>query len=256
MVGSVVEGTRLGIATEIDVIMSFEGWVAHSPFLRINRWNLVRTKEVPEWMEKYFDSGGTFVLQEFKLDLLRAVSAALNHIFDSEQNPTRLKRVTSNEEYFWKARTNLGQEYPMVFQDPLSAVTVSQTKIGLCLQFEWQDDNMTTSSRAYCSVDLVPTFPIEPVSVMNLTNSVNSSMLSDSRPRGWWNCLRNYVKQDKIFLGTKGIRHAMISDVVLKILERDSGSYFVRPGQPMWKIFSNDRLRRHADQSTKDHTQY
>ena len=54
-----VEGTRLGNATEIDVIMSFGGWVAHLPFLKIDKWNLVRTGQVPGWMEKYFAADAT-----------------------------------------------------------------------------------------------------------------------------------------------------------------------------------------------------
>ena len=120
---------------------------------------------------------------------------------------------------------------------------MSQTKIGLCLQFEWQDGSRTSGSRAYCSVDLVPTFAIESVSVLNLTSTINTSMLSPSHPRGWWKCLRNYVRQDKKFLHSKDIRRAIISDVVLKILDYDTGDYFVRPGQPMWKIFANDRLK-------------
>ena len=246
LVGSVVEGTRLGNATEIDVIMSFGGWVAHLPFLKIDKWNLVRTGQVPGWMEKYFAAdGGAFVFHKFKWDLLRAVSDALDSMFKSGENPPRLRCVTSNAEYRQKAQKNLKQRNSLaaMVQDPLSAVTVSQTKIGLCLQFEWQDDSWASASRAYCSVDLVPTFPIESVSVLNLTNTVNASMLSPSHPRSWWNCLSNYVRQDKKFLHSKDIQYAMISDVVLKILDYNTGNYFVRPGQPMWEIFANDRLK-------------
>ena len=101
LVGSVVEGTRLGSATEIDVVMCFGGWVAHTPFLRLDGWNLVRTKQVPGWMEKYFeDKRGTFLFHKFKWDLLRAVSGALDSMFEYGENPPRLSRVTSNGEYY------------------------------------------------------------------------------------------------------------------------------------------------------------
>ena len=49
-------------------------------------------------------------------------------------------------------------------------MTVSQTKIGVCLQFEWLWES---KKKFYTSVDLIPTFPIEPIDAMELARLVN-----------------------------------------------------------------------------------
>ena len=71
------------------------------------------------------------------------------------------------------------------------AVTVSQTKMGACLQFEWSD------AKVYCSVDLVPTFKVEAVKAVGLARIVNVAMLAEDHPSSWFNYLRGYAKGDR-----------------------------------------------------------
>ncbi len=103
------------------------------------------------------------------------------------------------------------------------AVTVSQTKIGVCLQLEWipEDDygpeDKFGGEPVYCSIDLIPTFNIRynitqiesylkafcmhmrklfrPINPMRLARIVNSAMLSPDHPPGWLNYLENYAKR-------------------------------------------------------------
>ena len=107
--------------------------------------------------------------------MLNATEEALDSIFDEGRNPPNLRRVTTNKA--WRegktacggeCRENWDDERPV--QCPKCAVTVSQTKIGICLQFEWLWE---TKKRFYTSVDLIPTFPIIPIEAMELARLVN-----------------------------------------------------------------------------------
>ena len=63
------------------------------------------------------------------------------------------------------------------------AVTVSQTKVGICLQFQWRKDctnqgfsglffNQNPPQPVYCSIDIVPTFRVQNVEAMELARYV------------------------------------------------------------------------------------
>ena len=82
-------------------------------------------------MSSYFEAG-SFLYNEFKLDLLTAVEFAVTVICANHQS--RLERITTNGAYSFRQRTYDPTSLHM--QDVESAVTVSQSKIGICLQFQ------------------------------------------------------------------------------------------------------------------------
>ncbi len=111
------------------------------------------------------------------------------------------------------ARSKLTRE--LFRQCEKCCVAVSQTKIGLCLQFQWRrsrgygqlrrlSDTMLKSGGGssdadiFCSVDIVPKFDIQPVSSLELARSVNRAMLGPFRPKGWFKYLKNYVSAHRM----------------------------------------------------------
>ncbi len=122
------------------------------------------------------------------------------------------------------------------------AVTVSQTKIGVCLQFEWLLHDPAASSKwprwpsdrrsVYCSVDLVPAFNVEPINCIELARIVNSAMLfTERRPRGWVQQLNGYARADMVFCNAAD-SGSPVKSVFLKLLNSsDDKYYYIRPGQ-------------------------
>ena len=89
-----------------------------------------------------------------------------------------------------------------------------QTKIGVALQFQWAWLNINEDPRSsvdkdevimiYCSVDIIPEFPIVPIPVMELAQIVNSAMLAcPEQPRGWMRYMSNYAKHHRIIQAGK-----------------------------------------------------
>ncbi len=59
------------------------------------------------------------------------------------------------------------------------------------MQFQWRSP---ANELVYCSIDIVPTFSIEPIGATALAKSVNQAMLHDVQPSGWFKYLQNYAK--------------------------------------------------------------
>jgi hypothetical protein len=107
-------------------------------------------------------------------------------------------------------------------------VTVSQTKIGIGLQFIWKSD---FGENIYCSVDLVPTFPIMKIDTMKLARIVNLGMHKE-RPEGWLSYMTKYVKSDMIVPDLLDGVDSTTNSVLLKTMNTSlDQNYFVRPGQ-------------------------
>jgi hypothetical protein len=99
LMGSVMEGTRIGIGNEADFMMTFLGF--KEPPFKVNEndpFHLIASDNVPDWMETYFDQDQQFILHKFMKDLLNAVSSCIDKIFQYELNPPSLFRKTSNEQ--------------------------------------------------------------------------------------------------------------------------------------------------------------
>ena len=68
-------------------------------------------------------------------------------------------------------------------------MTVSQTKIGVCLQFHWRRDD---GRPVYCSIDLIISFNIEAVDDIRVARIVNGEMLGPWHPEEWLKYMVEY----------------------------------------------------------------
>ena len=110
VVGSVAEGTRIGIGNEVDVCITFLKWMKEPPFkVDGDPFSLKRNmshnhedgkfceectelndvvSKWPGWIRKrYFHEEEIFLYNTFKDDLLIALDRAVDAIYKSGQNP-------------------------------------------------------------------------------------------------------------------------------------------------------------------------
>ena len=234
IVGSIAEGTRLGLANELDLTMSFDGWSEGTFCVQNDPYFLRKTEETPCWMDTYFDSTGCFLFHLFKYDLLKDIEKAAMRI----KLPPHLRFVTTNKNFLkglTKCKDDCSQRLKdhakgMFKQCKLCAVTISQTKVGACIQLEY---NFNGLGATYCSIDLIPMFKIKEMDAMVLSRIGNKAMMALDHPQGWFKYLMGVVKHDRVTqeLGeVVGIRS--IKTVSLKTLNCNVGrNYYVRPGQ-------------------------
>jgi hypothetical protein len=243
LMGSIVEGTRIGSGNETDLMLEFEvfkkkafGEYTPPPPFKVEEddpFHLKATEDIPYWMEKYLDAKRRFIFQKFMKDLLDVVSSSLDQMYKDGKNPKRLLRKTSNEEFMKQNCINCKNilkktKFTLFKQCKYCIVTVSQTKVGVGLQFLWTSD---MGEQLYCSVDVVPVFNIQGIQPLHLANILNSAMLNQ-RPDGWMNYMRKYANADLIVTDLmEGDRSQTIESVLLKNLNCSvEKNYFVRPG--------------------------
>lgn len=171
LVGSAAEGTRIGLGSEIDLTMRFEGWMKQdeAPFEMIlrNSDHLYKGGQTPKWAEWYFEKDTIhyrFMLDRFKCDLLSSFDSALCKIFQAGKNPSRLKiqpNVHVHHDNPSKPPFRGCEECHKRISDRTNVqcescmFATSQTKLGICLQFTWISE---TGQEAYCSMDVIPTY--------------------------------------------------------------------------------------------------
>ena len=246
LVGSMAEQTRVGLANEIDIGLKFESWMNQALFkVEEDPFTLKKAGYVPPFMEQFF-AGNKFEYHKFMFFLLDAVDKAINDIFGGGRNPPNLKCVTTNKEWM-EGRTPCKGECKKVLecndfeQCEQCAVTVSQTKSGVALQFEfvWQDMNI------YCSIDLIPVFQIEPIPTMKLARLIIDGMLCNNPPEGWLKFLFKYPKDNKIIqeLTESGSGH--VCSVGLKTMNfLEERNHHIKPAQEFsGHKFSSPRMK-------------
>ena len=262
LMGSVPEGTRIGIANEMDVSVEFDG-ISSTPFkmTEVDPYHLYSNELFADWMSAYFDSGGRFLLGKFKMDLLNAVEAAAAPIL--EDKGTRLEAYTLNESYSeddcesCKARVAGANSTSLFSQCKNCKVPVSQNKVGVCLQMAWRHEGFTyrtdlgdeiqKSFTIYTSLDLVPVYETEPIPLRSFVRSQNRGMVRAGHPLQWYDSVRKYLSHDKILLSfedqTKG---EMVSKVLLKLINcQTENCYMIKAGQHIIRgKFQSTRLKR------------
>jgi hypothetical protein len=98
LMGSIVEGTRIGAGNETDLLIEFEGIKRDKPPFKVEKndpFHLKATKNIPVWMEKYLDIKRRFIFHKFMKDLLDAVTSCLDQLYNdgNEDFTKRLLRV-------------------------------------------------------------------------------------------------------------------------------------------------------------------
>ena len=233
LVGSMCEGTRLNIANELDLSLKFKALEDSIPFtIKGDPFSLKKSCTTPKFMDRFFKYD-KFQYHKFKHFLLNAVAKAVREIFDQNKNPPLIQESVTNED--WKnGKTPCNgecrefQEAKDFIQCKFCAVTVSQTKIGVALQFEWGPMGFT-----YTSIDLIPIFPIVSISAMYLAKMVNLAMLGPERPHGWLRYLRNYLKHYKIIHDLVHSEGSFLTSVILKTINFEvDKNHHIRPAQP------------------------
>ena len=247
LVGSMAEGTRIGLANELDLGLKFETWMNQPPFMVDNDpFSLKKAPASPEFMEEFF-SGNVFRFHKFKYFLLAEVEKAIDDIYEEEINPPKLRRVTTNKDWN-EGRTPCNGECKKKLEQrdfeqcEKCAVTVSQTKSGVALQFEW---HYTKNKRIYCSIDLIPVFHILRIPTMKLTKLINEHMLCENPPEGWLSFLFKYLKEYKIILELTECGSGYVISVGLKtmsfLMERN---HHIKPAQEFTENkFSSERMK-------------
>ena len=71
-------------------------------------------------------------------------------------------------------------------------------KSGVALQFTY--DWGHSGEKVYCSIDLIPIFPIEAIPTMELNRSIEENMLAVDAPPGWLHFMFKYPRDYKIIL--------------------------------------------------------
>ena len=241
LVGSVVEGTRVAIGNELDVMVTFDRWQAKCehissgnpvdgpPFKVVedDAFNLRATSNVKGLMVPYFDEVGRFRYDKFMQHILEATYSSVTAVFEKGNHPERLSRVTENDSLDRvdfdcpecnRARTEARTEKKPFKQCNRCNVVVSQTKIGPCLQLRWRGED---GRKVYCSIDLIPQFNIEPIRDRELTRIVNGGMLECEDPEGSFKYLVGYAETIKFVRNieeTTSARDDKLHFVSLKIL--------------------------------------
>ena len=276
LAGSITEGTRFGYGNECDMGLSFRALKARKLGKRSNKrqtrhrtgrmpttdqniafqidgdpYSLKKAQTSQTKMDCFFDASQKFEMHKFKLCLLEASENAVTAMYDMGNNPPRLHRIVTNEDWEkgntpckGECRENL--EKNNYEQCKKCAVVVSQTKIGMTLQFvwKWPGDEKSEAKDIYCSIDIIPEYPIEPIPASRLAKLVNAAMLMQDPPMGWLKYLSNYDKHYKISLTQDGYIHY----VVLKEMNFLAGrNHHVRPAQPSNESrekFTSERMRK------------
>ena len=246
VVGSIAEKTRVGLANEIDVGLKFKSWMNQALFkVEEDPFTLKKAISLPLYMEQFFNEN-KFGYHKFMLFLLATVEKAVKEIFEEGRNPPNLKCVTTNKEWIDGNTPCKGVCKKMLESNDFEqceqcAVTVSKTKSGVALQFEyvWQDCNI------YCSIDLIPVFQIEPISTMKLTALIINGMLCNNPPEGWLKFLMKYPQEYKIIQELTESGKGYVHSINLKTMNFSSGNnYHIKPAQEFTvSKFSSNRMR-------------
>ena len=76
LVGSVAEGTRIGLGNELDLTVTFDGWDDDQPPFKVDPgdpFHLKATDFIPEWMGPFFDAEGRFHFNKFLAEFFGAL---------------------------------------------------------------------------------------------------------------------------------------------------------------------------------------
>ena len=249
LVGSMAEGTRIGLANELDLVLKCKAFMDQVPFKvdKEDPFSLKKAEPSLSILEDFF-KGREFLFHKFMHFVLDGVEEALENIFQEGRNPSNLNCVTSNKD--WReGRTpcegecKKGLELRNFVQCEDCIVTVSTTKSGVALQFMY--DWGHSGEKVYCSIDLIPIFPIEAIPTMELTRSVVDNMLCADAPPGWIHFMFKYPKDYKIILQLFKSETGKVISVGLKRMSFLEGrNHHIKPSQEFTETkFSSERMR-------------
>ena len=249
LVGSMAEGTRIGLANELDLVLKFKAFMGQAPFKvdKEDPFSLKKAVANSSLLESFFE-GRYFLYHKFMHFVSDAVENALENIFVKNTSLPSLKRVTPNKEWRegktpcrGKCKKELEQRNFVQCEECI--VTVSTTKSGVALQFlyDWGHNGKAV----YCSIDLIPIFPIEAIPTMELTRAIVGKMLSEDAPPGWLQFMFKYPKDYKIIQHLAKSGTGQVISVGLKTMTFLEGrNYHIKPSQEFTETkFTSERMK-------------
>ena len=242
LVGSIAEGTRVGIANELDLTVRFEGLCEKSKALLIG--DNAFTLNIPS------DTANDHPLLKYCEDKIFIYDLFFAKLLEHLSNI--VKKLSYEIEKKTNGRLKPGQQKQLCDECNLEGdfkhcekclFPVTFTKIGPCLIFTWGKENTVLT------VDLVPVIPIQGQKVTDLFNLCTKTLFKD-RPAGWLKYLKGYIKRDRILPESyQDEFDKKVEDFVevgMKLLNYESEKNFIiRPAQQMniEQFSSNGKLK-------------
>ena len=248
LVGSIAEGTRIGLANELDLALKFKAWLIQPPFkVEGDPFSLKKSENIPKILEQFFE-GQNFQFHKFMYFILSSVEKAVEQVFTGK-NSLALRRVTTNEDWS-RGVTPCNGDCKKNLKDrnfqqcQFCTVTVSQTKSGVALQLEYVNPD-STMGNIYTSIDLIPVFHIAPINAIDLAKLIMGHMLGEHPPEGWLNFMFKYASDYKVIQEISESVSKKITSVGLKTMNFYIGrNHYIKPAQELTDDkFSSLRMR-------------
>ena len=219
------------------MLMEFEGLQDSLMVRTDDAFHLYAANNVPDVLASYINPKGQFLVEDFLNDLLIRIDEIVTDAFEEDSSCTNLEIVTSNK----VLKSDLNCEgcqqrlretnHNRTFEQcPNCAYAVSQTKAGICLQFQWRSSD---GELIYCSMDLILAYCIVEIESVELANIINTGFLRTEQPDGTLKYLRNYIECDMVMEDLIKVKSDFQKNktVFLKLLHSESNLYYIRPGQ-------------------------
>ena len=224
--GSIIEGTRLVRADELDLSVEFEAMEAGHFEIGDTAMKYLVSAVGKSLLEGFCSDDGSLDMTKFLEKLLRTV---LNCIQQEDVLPQNVRAMPGSTNWMPCAECKEKNE-----KDPRVPPThckncipaVAMTRAGPCIVLEYLESTLI-------SIDIIPLFPSPEKNPVVLYNVVTRTLIREE-PSGWRKYLKRFLKTDRIL--PESI--ALVGDtskpyICMKIInfEADQSNFILRPGQ-------------------------
>ena len=227
LIGSVAEGTRLEYGSEVDVTVQFQSSL-HEFTLGADATELICNPRDTTLLKKFLKKGNIFDYPKFLLSFLDAIENALFKIQTEKKIPSLSNFVlndVSNDSC--QNEQKLDTLYQPTKHTSSCLHTVSHTKLGPCLLFQWKPEN---SNGWIMTADFVPVFKVKGTT-MDLFKEVLTTLLQKNPP-GWREYTDTLYRRDIILPEVFQTQSTEVKEVAIKLLNySDENNYIIRPAQ-------------------------
>ena len=194
LVGSIIEGTRIKAATELDIMFSCAGLEKYPLLLTENDPFTLRISNGENNPMSKWSLNGVLNYEEFHVFLLKSVYEIIQdekrNIADLTEGRITLRRKRTNHHNCPK-KTN----HPYYSHCKNCIFNVTQTKSGACLILEWNSDEL--KRKELLTVDLIPILSVKGMDLNQMFNSVIRTLLR-KKPTNWLRYIKGVVEKDRI----------------------------------------------------------
>ena len=232
--GSIVEGTRLGSANELDLTLRFESMTSDHFKIGDSALAYHLTDKGTNLMKNFSDENDCFNMITFLKTLLQSIQFCFKNA--SGKLPRSVSTVQESVE--WMPCDSCKAKKMKSLLEPWTHCsfcipTVAMTRAGPCVILE--------HDFTLISIDIIPMLPSPVRNPVELYNLVTQTLIRE-QPVGWQKYLQRFLKTDRILPESIAlVKDSAKPFICLKILsfEGTSGNFILRPGQ----ILENDQLQ-------------